>query len=341
MGIMAMTNTWDVAVYGLLALVYGVLSLVFRKENWGNILKAGAMVGSSAILTALLWSIGFQPISNGIAWVGLRSPLWQLAALWTGGLIAAAMAVASTKRDENRILIWTLALTAIILIAIPEFIYAKDIYPSHPRANTMFKLTYQSFIMLGILMGVAVGKVIDKGNRGDWWWRIPNGIILSSILTGALLFSANAFTSYYGNFDNYQGLNGETWMSKETPEKYQAMVFLRSKGEGKMVEAVGDSYTKNNAVSVFSGLPTIVGWRVHEWLWRGGYDSVGKRDDEVREIYEGKKIDLAKEILNKYQTRWILVTEDERTKYKIIDSRIKGFGKVVWSVGESYVVEVK
>ena len=34
-----------------------------------------------------------------------------------------------------------------ILVWIPEFFYAEDIYPAHFRANTMFKLGYQAYIL--------------------------------------------------------------------------------------------------------------------------------------------------------------------------------------------------
>ena len=41
-------------------------------------------------------------------------------------------------------MLWGLAL-------LPEIVYVKDIYSgSYKRANTMFKLTYQAFIMFGI-----------------------------------------------------------------------------------------------------------------------------------------------------------------------------------------------
>lgn len=40
------------------------------------------------------------------------------------------------------------------LIAIPEFVYVRDIYENgHARANTMFKLTYQAYMLFGMTMG--------------------------------------------------------------------------------------------------------------------------------------------------------------------------------------------
>lgn len=41
-----------------------------------------------------------------------------------------------------------MGLCAIGLVAIPELVYVRDIYENgNARANTMFKLTYQAYIM--------------------------------------------------------------------------------------------------------------------------------------------------------------------------------------------------
>lgn len=107
-----------------------------------------------------------------------------------------------------------------------------------------------------------------------------------------------------------------------------------------MVEAVGDSYTEQNVVSAYAGVPTIQGWRVHEWLWRGGYEAVAVREKQVREIYEGKEESLAREILSSYNVGWILVGSDEEEMYLINHPKIKKFGKEVWREGESYLIQV-
>ena len=47
------------------------------------------------------------------------------------------------------------------LVLLPELIYVKDIYSGdYKRANTMFKLTYQSYILFGIVMSYAIMKLI-------------------------------------------------------------------------------------------------------------------------------------------------------------------------------------
>jgi uncharacterized membrane protein len=56
---------------------------------------------------------------------------------------------------------------------------------------------------------------------------------------------------------------------------------------------------------------------VHEWLWRGSYDLVSPRADEVRLIYEAPKSDLPKvrKILKKYRIGYIVIAEMEKQKY--------------------------
>ncbi|EKD53553.1 MAG: hypothetical protein ACD_61C00018G0001, partial [uncultured bacterium] len=288
-GVMMMTNTWDVAVYGLLLTIAGVLMTFKSPTNLIRLLKTAGVMFLFMVLTALPWFMSFQSISSGIKIVQERSPLWQLAVLWTGGILVSLIAVLTEKRGKLSLPIWTLALCMVMLIIIPELVYAKDIYPDHPRANTMFKLTYQASIMTGLLTGAVLGKLFDRERKLFWWWRWPAILIASVIFIGTMIFPTVSFPNYYANFKTYQGLDGEKWLQISMPERYEAISYLRNNPDDKnMVEAVGDSYTNFNAVSVFSGVPTIQGWRVHEWLWRGGYEPVALREIEVREIYESR-----------------------------------------------------
>ena len=256
-------------------------------------------------------------------------------------MIVNIIAVVTEGKGEKKMIIRTLALSTVFLIAIPEFIYARDIYPNHPRANTMFKLTYQAFIMMGILLGVTLGKLMDKEKVIRVGWRVLGLFIVVWIFLGTMVFPMKAFPTYYNNFTDYYGLNGETWMQNKLPENYGAVKYLRENRDGKnMVEAVGDSYTLLNAVSVYSGVPTIEGWRVHEWLWRGGYENVAVREAEVTEIYQGDSLEKSKIILKKYHVGWILVGQDEKITYKVNEEKLWQLGEVVWGEGDTYIIKV-
>jgi len=111
--------------------------------------------------------------------------------------------------------------------------------------------------------------------------------IATFLFFSTLAYPYLAFKSYYGGLKVYKGLDGLAWFKKKYPQDYVLMEYLR-KNETKqvnIVEAVGESYTEFARVSAFSGMPTILGWRVHEWLWRASWDEPAKRTGEVEKIY--------------------------------------------------------
>ncbi|MFZ2202418.1 MAG: DUF2298 domain-containing protein, partial [Microgenomates group bacterium] len=264
LGVMAMTNTWDSVIYGLLLAILFFLNLLSRQTGIRELTKTLVVVGISAVITALPWLVGFSSISDGLAAVKERSPWWQLAVLWSihGGITLLVLMVAMRQKKKN-FLIVALGLTAISLILIPEFVYVRDIYPSHPRANTMFKFTYQAFIMMGLMFGWLAG---EAGKLKRLFWFLGNGV-LGVLFVGLMIFPYLAFSSYYGGFRSYRGLDGFSFLKQRFPDEVEMIGYLEKRADGRnLIEAVGDSYTETDFISAFSGTPTIVGWRVHEWL---------------------------------------------------------------------------
>lgn len=339
--VMMMTNTWDVPIYGLLLCVWMFYSLVNRQWGLWQGLKSTVVIFGAMSVVSALWWIKFEPISSGIAWVTLRSPFWQLMVLWGLALASNVLAWFFANKTDNAQFVKTLILTSIILIIIPEFIYAKDIYPDHPRANTMFKLTYQSFIMSGVVFGVLINTVIEKVREKSTFWRRAVVFVTMVIFCGVMMFPSLSFPAYYENFKTLRGLNGELWLKEKSPSKFSVIQFLKENKDGRnMVEAVGDSYTELNVVSAYSGVPSIQGWRVHEWLWRGGYDSVASREQLVKELYEGAEVEAVIKIVEDFKIGWIFVGPDEEEKYIINHPKLKSLGKVVWEFGEYYLITV-
>ena len=59
--------------------------------------------------------------------------------------------------------ILVLALCGMGLVLMPELVYVEDIYSGdYKRANTMFKLTYQAFILFGICSGYIFVKFLKS-----------------------------------------------------------------------------------------------------------------------------------------------------------------------------------
>lgn len=329
-GVMMMTNTWDVAIYGLLLIVFGLLLLIYRKIKVRELFILILIIGGTAGATALPWLLTFRSFSDGVSLVSTRSPVWQMGVLWFGHVTITLLAfwlVWGKKIKKQYLAVVAIGLTSILLLLIPEMLYVRDIYSSHQRANTMFKLTYQAFIMMSLLFGWVVGNQKTK-----YFTRV----VMVFLWGGLMIFPVQAFSSYYGGFKKYQGLDGLVWLRKDK-DRWGIIEYLEKNRDGKnLVEAVGDSYSKLNSVSAFSGTPTVVGWRVHEWLWRGGYDVVRKREGWVKDFYETEN----KNIIDDFNVGWVVVGPDEKKEYNVNENKIFSLGEVVWSGRESYLVKV-
>ena len=109
-----------------------------------------------------------------------------------------------------------LVLCAMGLIFIPEIVYVRDIYEkTAPRANTMFKLTYQAYIMFGIMMAYilvsftvtrikrcngADNAVICKGLAEVPRRQVLTGIIVILLLISTCGYLENATIHWFGGF---------------------------------------------------------------------------------------------------------------------------------------------
>ena len=338
MGVMVMTNTWDVMVYGLLAVMFGLMMLISRRVTLGELALTGLMGLVVTMAVAAPWLIEFDSIGQGARIVEERSRLGDFMILWLGHLVLSGLVLWwSFKNRQKNWLVVAGVITAWMLLVIPELIYVKDIYPSHPRANTMFKLTYQSFVLMSIMIGVGLGLTRSTGQRIVMWSLVILG------LCGFLAYTPQAYLGYYSSSGSYRGINGEKWLAKEVPGDYGGILWLRNNARGGEVvlEAVGESYTKNARVSAFTGLPTVLGWRVHEWLWRGGFDIPGERTEEVRVVYEDPGSRAAWEVLERYGVRYVFVGTKEREAYENLDENgLKELGRVVYMQEGTTIVEI-
>jgi uncharacterized membrane protein len=152
-----------------------------------------------------------------------------------------------------------------------------------------------------------------------------------------------AIKSYYNGLKNFKGLNGVKYLASSYPDDYQAILWLAQKTSGApvIVEAVGESYTDYARVSANTGLPTILGWRVHEWLWRGTFDISGKRTEEVKKIYTSQNEKEVKDLLEKHRVKLIFVGNLERQAYPNLNEKIFiSLGKVVFASNQTKIYQI-
>ncbi len=240
------------------------------------------------------------------------------------------------------------------LILLPELVYVVDIYSGEfKRANTMFKFTYQAFILLSFVLAWAPLRLLFQppaAIAGPAWahkseeaaravrQRRAMGYLLLLLFVPSLMYPAQVTTQWLGSFSrsNYQGLDGVRLFAVkdsagipgsapgELAPDYAAVQWFNTHvtGQPVILEAYGDSYSDNCRISAYTGLPTVIGWQTHEWLWRtsratpDAYGSVVvPHQNDVRTMYTSTDRSQVVRLLDQYQVRYIVIGDLERQKF--------------------------
>ena len=127
------------------------------------------------------------------------------------------------------------------------------------------------------------------------------------------------------------------------PDDYNALVYIQRNivGQPVILEAQGDSYTDFARVSANTGLPTVLGWTVHEWLWRGTYDVPAPRIEDIKALYESSDLETTKRLLTKYHISYVFVGDLERQKYlNLAEDKFSMLGKRIYSSGNTHLYKI-
>ena len=299
-----MSNYWDFPIYLTVTLFTllcaGLRQYGYTKKMVGVSLLRFLIILTLSLIFALPFNLTFDKIASGILFAEKRSLPHQLLVLWGYQLAFVIIFFAFIffaeqnvvwKREKGKLRLQLrnemtlisrvrkvleestvedvfaviLCISAMGLVLIPELVYVKDIYSgAHKRANTMFKLTYQSFIMFGL----ACGYIFIRIWQYPWKeWKVRAARVAAVILLVLpMIYPFYAIPSWYRKMDpeQYEGLDGLNFLKKEYPDDYALVEWLRKNIDGQptVLEANGDSYTYYGRISMATGLPTIQGWYV-------------------------------------------------------------------------------
>lgn len=375
LSIMYMTNTWDYPIYITvltITLLYRNLHHYFMPAGTQTkpVLKTLAVVLciiAFSQLFALPYSMNFESISAGVGLVHYRTPFYQLAILWGYQFFyvlcfTVFLAVITVKRMRlqpkgkwperllnnvtvSDMLCLILCCCGLGLVLIPEVVYVIDIYyKGYHRANTMFKLTYQAFIMFCIAAGYIAVRVPSSINRKSL--RSLAAALLLILYLLPMSYFPLALKGYYNTLSpsGYKGLDGLHFLKSKYPEDYEAVKWLNANVQGQptILEAHGDSYSSYCRISTATGLPTVQGWYVHEWLWRNDKTGPAERGKEVQRVYESQDVEATMDIIRKYKVEYIILGDLERDKFMYLnEEKLLSLGEVVFEAGGTKVIAVR
>jgi uncharacterized membrane protein len=115
---------------------------------------------------------------------------------------------------------------------------------------------------------------------------------------------------------------------------------LKSAPDGVVAEAVGGSYSDYGRVSVYTGLPAVLGWPGHEVQWRGSAEPQGSRQDDIKLLYETPDWETARSILDRYGISYVFVGGLERSTYQMQEDKFQDNLGLVFQHGAVSIYEV-
>ena len=370
LGMFHWTNYWDFVIYyvvtGGTVLFMNIICLKGDIKRIIAVTAAQAVeIFAVATVIILPFTLQFTTMVQGVRLAQNHSLPHQLLILWGLPTILTlvfviSLIVGKLKRLNHKSLYRLMkairtpdlfavimGLCAIGLVAIPELVYVRDIYENgNARANTMFKLTYQAYIMFGMTMVYVIFRQLFVNRR-----KILKavGVIGLALLLWTCGYFGKSVNSWFGQVldpSQYKGLNATAFLETDYAEDVGAIRWLKENIEGSPVvlEANGDSYSEYERVSAMTGLPTVMGWYVHEWLWRNDVADLNAKADEIETIYTSTNAAEVQMLVEKYDISYIFVGSCEREKYADLNNEVlQSLGEIVYQDPdyETYIVKIE
>ena len=322
LGISFMTNSWDVLTLG----IFSCVSILYLEQNKKRAVLTVAVSTLIALVISALWKKDFLAPTLGLGIVRAPSIPWKWFLYWGHFVLILVPFYILISRKKAGDFVKILAAVSMLFLVFMEIFYMKDIMYQGDwfRANTVFKISMQVWVWLGVGLGAAFTYFFFLVKKG--WFGLLMKVVLLLFFLILAYYPVYAAKQSMLDGKKFTGISyGLSWMEKKYTNDYSAILFMEKyykehlyEPESKppvIVEAVGESYQDGNFYSTLLGWPTVLGWPGHEWTWRNNVDELGLRRAEVDQIYTSGNAEIIKAVLNKYNIIYIFVGAVEKSKY--------------------------
>lgn len=245
-------------------------------------------------------------------------------------VVAAALFFQKRASAEDRFVALLILAGLALTMAVEIVVLKGDV----GRMNTVFKFYLQVWVMWAIAAAVALAHLAERGrNWARGWQRFFRGGV-AFLVAMSLLYTVTATPARIGlRYDASLGpsLDGMAYMDSPKAQYWEneqvqdlkwdkeGILWLLENVDGSPVVLQGATsfYRWVARVSIYTGLPTVIGWDWHQiqqrMLMRPG--TVEGRYADVRTIYSTLDDQEALSLLGKYGVSMIYVGQTERALY--------------------------
>ena len=285
----------------------------------------------SAVVAAAI-TVGYVVSVVLAGWTGSTVPF--LAVMVTVVLVAGARVLLSSRGDAPHVafVAMIVGLSLALAIGLDIFRVEGDI----ERMNSVFKFYLQIWVMLALASAYLLWR-LAYGRRVSLW-RLAWGkkVWLAGLVV--LIASASVYTVMGAQDrlrDRFNGrvlpltLDGTAYIHDAVyrdPEKGEIKLswdnggieWLQDKVEGSpiILEGYAPEYRWGARISVYTGLPGVIGWANHQRQQRASYAwAVDQRIRDVNRIYRTDDSSEALALLREYGVEYVYVGQLERLYY--------------------------
>jgi YYY domain-containing protein len=209
------------------------------------------------------------------------------------------------------------------------------------RSNTVFRFYNQAWFIFGLATSLALVDLLTGlqpwARRTKFAWGFMLGVLVLFAISYPLIATKKRMVERWPDIqDPPHTLDGALFMLGDATSPnpaiynddnrllnlsndYAAILYIQDhiSGSPVIVEGHTGEYRWGSRFSVYTGLPSVIGWswhvRQHNPLIDGAI--IDKLIDEVNNFYNTGDNQIAKQFLDKYQVQYIIVGDLERAYY--------------------------
>ncbi|TES92999.1 MAG: hypothetical protein E3J88_00760, partial [Anaerolineales bacterium] len=299
--------------------------LVWETRRWMASTPLSSLRKLEPHLTVLVvLGISFLMVVLGLFLIGVRIHWLALPlALW-----AAILLLRPGISEAKRAVLFMVGTCLFLTMMVEIIVLTGDV----GRMNTVFKFYLQVWVMFAVCSAAALGWLF----KGVKMWA--SGLQIAWQLALVLLVGAAALFPLLGTTAKIRDR-----ISEETPntldgmafmpyseyvdvggvlhlgEDYLAIQWLQQNVEGSPVIVEGNAplYHWSSRMTIYTGLPGVLGWDWHQIQQRGFVQSskIPERRGAIDEFYTTTEFNTAKNFLAGYEVKYIILGELERNFY--------------------------
>jgi YYY domain-containing protein len=316
-------------------IIHGFLLFVIGSFVFGDLIAAAFRTDAGEDRVPVFpWTIELV-LALGLLTLGV-------VAVWVDSITALMLSIlglliiAAFRRQREPLPLFLIALAAIgaaISLGVEHYTLRGDI----GRMNTVFKFYLQVWVLFGLVAAIGLVLFVSRIRQTlGWTIGAPWAVIFALLLGASLVYPALAtparlddrFHETERTLDGMAYMDGATFTdgaeglpptTMELRQDKLAVEWLRENVHGTPVvlEAVTPLYRWGSRVSVYTGLPTVIGWDWHQTQQRPGFQPlIDQRKLAVFQMLgEARSFESIRPLLDRYDVRYIYIGPLERAYY--------------------------